>query len=692
MTRWVTHQFIVRDWIGVGILTLTLSLTGCLDKEEIPPAPFRIEGAVGLKASYYTYTGVGMVEAFGRNSRVVLTRVDPQINFSMRQNGQAPAPGLGPNRFSVRWTGYLAASESADYMLCTCTDDGVRLQLDGVNVLSNNAYMNQNPRFWGTGKIRLEAGQRKTLRIDYYQETNSAQAQLFWVKNPSDSNWERVCWGERPDANQPSGILRNFECGSNVTLSPEVSLVPQGNLIPAGNEVEAELADCSKEPALLNETQLGNLSDPHLGRALRLFERLAGRQVSIFDERVKRVADLLRAGQDKQAARIVSEDNGFLDRTVRPFAARISTQAQVINVPLNDMIATIAGVTRDRIDARQLLVGNFLYRGKEVLFWYDKSLFGRPKLLSSNQHYEEIEASATPLKCALPKMDRFDLGNLPKGFEQMAAVPEPSTNNEANASLMRVLPEPAGILTSRAFAQAHMIAGTNRRPVEKAFEYFLCAPIESLRTVEAPDTYVGRDVERFPNGPNSNADYQTNCKTCHNTLDSNRPAFSRFHFENGLLKYVPFFLDRPENIANNMEAISRVKLTPANQETPGVNTPGNHPVVWKINHNVNYPEGYFVKDSRWENLLASTVVGQRLGFTVSKGEGLREFGRMIATSTAFPRCMAKRVFQDVCKADPFERGFSYDLTQWIERVGDQFAQGGFDLRDLFETVALGCSH
>lgn len=662
------------------------SLTACLDKEG-PKEEYFAQGYGGLRADYYSYTGSGVTNAFGAGAKRLVTRTDAQVFFSLASGSPIPSKVPATN-FSIRWTGYLVPPSTGDYMLCTCSDDGMRVILDGQNILSDEAFNNQNARFWGSSPIRMTGGQRYPIRIDYFNNNSSSTARLYWVRNPGSTDWNDVCFSEGKDP-MTGALTHDTACGPTAKLSSAIEAVPTGSLVPAGDELDRELAACVSTPEYLSAADAPNPADPAVGKALRLFERLSGSRAPLFDTRIKQMADLIRVGQDKDAAKIATRDNGFYDKVVRNFAARISTRAETPDVPLNDFIATVVGVTRDRIDARKLLTGNFLYRAKDILFWHDQSMYSRNKMLFTNQHYLDIDNSGTPLACALEKLDRFDQSSLPKGFEQMVALPEPGVN-DSKASAMQPNPDPAGVLTSRAFAEAHIIAGTNRRPIQKAFEYFLCAPLDSIRTVESPDLYVGRDVERFPNGPDSNADFHNQCKSCHGTLDALRPAFASLHFENGILKYVPFFINRPRNITAAMENSNDTKLTPASQEAPGSMVTGNLPIHWKMNHNVSYADGYFVKNTNWVNVFADTTLGARFGFGETSGQGVREFGRMIAKARSFPGCMARRVYSEVCKVDPFAKEFPPEMSSWLDAVGDQFALNGFDLKDLFEAIGINC--
>jgi lysophospholipase L1-like esterase len=122
---------------------------------------------VGLRGEYFR----------GTNFETLLkTRVDSLINF----DGTTFAPTeIGPENFSVRWTGQVEVPESGDYILTARTDDGVRVWINGKQVIDN--WRNQGPTD-SDAKVFLDAGQRADIRVDYYQGGGGATAQLFWAR------------------------------------------------------------------------------------------------------------------------------------------------------------------------------------------------------------------------------------------------------------------------------------------------------------------------------------------------------------------------------------------------------------------------------------------------------------------------------------------------------------------------------
>jgi glucose/arabinose dehydrogenase len=120
----------------------------------------------GLGASYYNnenFTGT------------TVRRVDSTINFNWGTG--SPAPGIGPDTFSVRWTGAVQVPADGTYQFYTQTDDGVRLWVDGVLIVDN---FTRHAVTENSGAITLATGVRHSIRMDYFDSTSSAVAKLLW--------------------------------------------------------------------------------------------------------------------------------------------------------------------------------------------------------------------------------------------------------------------------------------------------------------------------------------------------------------------------------------------------------------------------------------------------------------------------------------------------------------------------------
>lgn len=93
----------------------------------------------------------------------------------------APAPGMHPESFSVRWIGQLEAAYSETYAIRTISDEGVRLWIGGQLVIDNWA---PHLAVTNSASVTLEAGQRYDVRLEYYDTTGAAQIHLQW-QSPS---------------------------------------------------------------------------------------------------------------------------------------------------------------------------------------------------------------------------------------------------------------------------------------------------------------------------------------------------------------------------------------------------------------------------------------------------------------------------------------------------------------------------
>ncbi|MGB2862222.1 MAG: PA14 domain-containing protein [Sedimentisphaerales bacterium] len=120
----------------------------------------------GIKGDYYRGTDL---------RDLVLTRMDPQINFSWGEG--SPDPLINVDLFSVRWTGEVEAAYTETYTFYTLSDDGVRLWIDGQQLIDD---WNDHGDLENRGNIDLVAGNVYSLVLEYYENVGGATAQLRW--------------------------------------------------------------------------------------------------------------------------------------------------------------------------------------------------------------------------------------------------------------------------------------------------------------------------------------------------------------------------------------------------------------------------------------------------------------------------------------------------------------------------------
>jgi len=127
-------------------------------------------GVEGLLGEYYEWDTANPWQV------LLMKRLDPTVNFNWGDPG-SPDPSVPVDAFAIRWTGQVEAPASATYTFYTQTDDGVRLWVNNVLLIDNwtdhSSTLNQ-------GSIKLTAGQRYEIKLEYYENGGGAVCQLSW--------------------------------------------------------------------------------------------------------------------------------------------------------------------------------------------------------------------------------------------------------------------------------------------------------------------------------------------------------------------------------------------------------------------------------------------------------------------------------------------------------------------------------
>jgi hypothetical protein len=85
---------------------------------------------------------------------------------------------LPPERFSVRWTGYLTVPRSGFYVFATTSDDGSSLYIDDRIVVDNSG---QHVSMTQTGRVHLTEGSHH-IRLDYSQQGGAWAFEWSWAR------------------------------------------------------------------------------------------------------------------------------------------------------------------------------------------------------------------------------------------------------------------------------------------------------------------------------------------------------------------------------------------------------------------------------------------------------------------------------------------------------------------------------
>jgi glucose/arabinose dehydrogenase len=160
-----TYEF--ASWSDGGAAAHTISTPSANTTYTATYRPAGSSGSgTGLNAEYFDnadFTGTR------------LARVDPTIDFIW--GAGSPAGTLGVDTFSARWTGEIQAPYTGTYTFYTQSDDGVRLWVNGVQLVN---HWNNHATYEDRGTITLAAGQRYPIRMEYYENAGSATARLLW--------------------------------------------------------------------------------------------------------------------------------------------------------------------------------------------------------------------------------------------------------------------------------------------------------------------------------------------------------------------------------------------------------------------------------------------------------------------------------------------------------------------------------
>jgi hypothetical protein len=129
----------------------------------------------GLTAQYWDNAHSNYVNA-ANFSGTNVSKVDPKIDFQWGTN--APVPGIANTTFTVRWTGQIQPQYSEPYVFIVRTDDGSKLWVN--DQLIHNDWRYKSASDVASATIALQAGVRYNIKLEYYQNTGSAEARLYW--------------------------------------------------------------------------------------------------------------------------------------------------------------------------------------------------------------------------------------------------------------------------------------------------------------------------------------------------------------------------------------------------------------------------------------------------------------------------------------------------------------------------------
>ena len=366
-------------------------------------------------------------------------------------------------------------------------------------------------------------------------------------------------------------------------------------------------------------------------QAKRIHDRLTG--VPPSDTVLQTMEGLIAAGDARGAAVEAMKNENFYNVTLKNFAAPWTNRDQSVFVPLNDYIATVIGMIRDDIAFNTLLSADLTYVG-------NNGVVPSAPSASNNDHYAELERNNINLRDELTDAPQSSISGIPSGAT-------------------------AGVITSRAAAEAFFIAGTNRAMFRFTLMNHMCNDMEQMHDPRLPPDRIRQDVSRSPGGDSRL--YLNNCVGCHTGMDPMTQAFAYYN-------YVP----NP-----NDPTIGQLEYS---GNGPGL---GGTVQPKYFNNDLNFPQGFRTPDDSWDNYWRE---GQNayLGFSSSltgSGSGAKSLGEELANSEAFASCQVRKVFRTICLRDPEEIN---DRTMVDNLTTEFMTTLQYRMKDVFAETAAYC--
>nr|WP_277755890.1 PA14 domain-containing protein [Paenibacillus luteus] len=110
----------------------------------------------------------------GNFGSLEMERVDATIDFDW--GGDRPTVNVPGEWFTVRWTGKVQPQYTETYTFYTHTDDGVRLWVNGQQLITQWQSMNGEL----SATISLTAGVKYDIKMEYLENGGNAHARLSW--------------------------------------------------------------------------------------------------------------------------------------------------------------------------------------------------------------------------------------------------------------------------------------------------------------------------------------------------------------------------------------------------------------------------------------------------------------------------------------------------------------------------------
>jgi YVTN family beta-propeller protein len=192
---------------GGAVAKLNWQAPGTTTFAALPATQLYPTSTQGLLGQYFANTTL--------SGSAVLTRAEA-INFEWGTG--SPGTGIPVDGFSARWTGQISVPSSGNYVFQTVSDDGVRLWVNGAQLINN--WTDHAPTTNNSAAVTLAAGQRYSITLEYYEKANGAVAKLSW-QTPGTTAFVPIPATQLYPAAQ--GLLGQYFTNATLTGSPALT-------------------------------------------------------------------------------------------------------------------------------------------------------------------------------------------------------------------------------------------------------------------------------------------------------------------------------------------------------------------------------------------------------------------------------------------------------------------------------------
>lgn len=329
-----------------------------------------------------------------------------------------------------------------------------------------------------------------------------------------------------------------------------------------------------------------------------------------------------------------AESKGFYNVTLKNFATPWTNRDQTVFAPLNDYTATVIGMVRDDVPFNTLLSADLLYVGVVS----GAAAYSN----SNNNNYQFLEDNDSDLRLSSNLAQRSQ--------SSVTGIPAQAV---------------AGVITSRAAAEAFFIDGTNRAMFRFTLLNHLCHDLEQVEETSRPPNRIRQDVSRSPGGDSRG--FLNGCIGCHAGMDPMAQAFAYYDF-----------------------AYPSVDAKDAGQLV--YTGPGSSSTQVQAKYTINsdnFKPGYVTPDNHWDNYWRQGP-NKALGWSNSlpgSGTSAATLGQELGNSQAFAQCQVEKVFKAVCFRAP---GNSSDRSA-VSNIVAAFKSSSYSMREVFAQTAAYCA-